>query len=326
MIHRRKRIVVLSVFLFATALLSFAYFYRRYPDPVYAGLPFSEHLYRMYDRRNVFPVRRAGRPPTSQELEQFHRYQLERQASYHALTNVGTEALPLLRHWLTAQPPGWTSNLQIRLSPYFPRIAANRRKIALTFLGQFSVEGSGQLFPLIVTVVSNKNAVDQRLAAAALARIALTGKNIDVDTALRALLPISYGMKDEFETRALGYYIWNVKYDVDRAIERIDPQRVYHPLIVLELGPLPNRVGAARELEAFPRMPERAVPLLIANLSSTNRSVQEHCAITLGSYREQAKPALPALSNLLSHPRERLRVAASNAISNINATDALTSR
>ena len=274
-----------------------------------------------------FPRGRPGRPPTSQELEEFRRSQLLRQASFNALTNVGPEALPLLRHWITAQSPSWTSNLQVRLTSYFPRLTANRRNIALSFLGQFSVERSEELFPLIANAISNKNTLDQRIASAALVRIAGSGKNIDVDTPLRALLPISYSMKGEhFHVSGGGFYFSNVKYDVDRAIEAIDPHRVYHPLIVLELGPLPNRVGAARELTDFPRMPERAVPLLIANLSSTNRSVQEQCAIALGNYESKAKPALPALSNLLSHPRERLRVAASNAISRINATDALTAR
>ena len=45
---------------------------------------------------------------------------------------------------------------------------------------------------------------------------------------------------------------------------------------------------------------------------------QENCAIALGKYGENASSALPALTNLLAHPRARIRTAASNAIVGIS--------
>lgn len=227
-----------------------------------------------------------------------------------------------MKHWLSSQPPPWTSNLQLRLAPYFPKINANRRQIALSFLANNRLDSGSELFPFVARALTNSNSTERLIAAAAMARIARTTNNIDADAALRALLPLSYELNDSSPViAATGVRLYNLNYEIDRAIEEIDPQRIFHPLLVLELGPLPNRVGAARELAELPRMPERAVPLLIANLSSTNRSVQEACAIALAKYEAQALPALPTLSNLLSHPRPRIRAAASNALSVINAKE-----
>jgi hypothetical protein len=104
---------------------------------------------------------------------------------------------------------------------------------------------------------------------------------------------------------------------LDGCIRQLDPQYLYRPLLVLELGPGPERVGAAMNLADFPRFPERAIPLLITNLNSTNRAVQQNCALALGKFGAQARPALPALTNLLNHPKDFVRGAASNAITSI---------
>ena len=107
-----------------------------------------------------------------------------------------------------------------------------------------------------------------------------------------------------------------------RTVMLIDPDWRHRHLITLEFGPEADRVGAAWALGNETFAPEKAVPLLVANLSSTNRALVENCAIALGKYGPPAAPALPVLTNLLAHPKLAIRSAVSNAVTEIGSPSA----
>jgi len=320
---RRRKIVLLSIGALglAAALLVLCYRFSLPPDPVIGELHFSEHLFRVYTRPPM-PWTRQKRAPTQAELAQFRSNTVSRSSSHHALRNVGPEVLPLISSWLATDPPAWKSNLQVRLQARgyeFPRLTANRRSIAWQFLAQHPVEIGPGTLPFFATVVSKGSQQDLFYASQAMSRLVLNTDRVDVEPTLRVLLPLYYKSQtlspaggnpfaDRESIAAMSLY---------RCIEQLDPQHLYRPLLILELGPTPDRVGASMNLADFPRFPERAIPLLMTNLGSTNRAVQQNCARALGKFGHQARPALPALTNLLTHPRAFVRLAASNAITSI---------
>jgi hypothetical protein len=318
--RRSKRLLATGVFALLAALIAFIFLlWPRYPDPVYDGVALSEHLYRLYSKP-VFSL--LARPRTAQaRAEQQKEFRL-RELSYEALKKAGPEAIPLLTNWLSTSQSAWQTNLHARLlrsGYHFPRITGDRRSIALSLLVHTQLDPQLDFAPMLVPILSNLNESDLLKAAQLISRTGPRTNEMDATPALRALLPVSYKYEAAEARHTEYFFSSSTKIEIDRAIESLDPKRKFHPLIVLELGPLPNRVGAARELAENPRLADRAIPLLIANLTSTNRSVQEHCALALARYRAQATPALPALSNLLTSSRERVRLAASNAISSITA-------
>ena len=323
---RRRKIVLLSIGALglAAALLVLIYRFSLPPDPVIGELHFSEHLFRAYTRPPS-PWTRQKRTPTQAELAQHRSNMVSRSSSHHALRNVGPEVLPLITNWLATDTPSWKSNLQARLESHgyeFPRLTANRRSIAWQFLARYPMEIGPSALPLFAIVVTNGSPADAFYAAQAISRMFQKIDHVDVESSLRILIPLYHNLQTVTRGQTLGFEPMAtpksmLAASIERSIQQLDPQYLYRPLLILELGPVPERVGAAMNLADFPRFPERAIPLLIANLNSTNRAVQQNSALALGKYGDRARPALPALTNLLHHPRDFVRLAASNAITSI---------
>ena len=317
--RRSKSLLATGILALVAALATFIYLlWPRYPDPIYNGVALSEHLYRLYSRPNSI---RFSSAPTAREIAEWQRISREREVSLKALQKIGPEALPLLTNWLVTAPSTWRSNLHVRLTRsgyHFPKLTADRRSAAISCLAFYPTNLEDNLAPIIIPMLTNLHPGVLHSAARIIYRTAHHANDAQADAALRTLLPMSYRMGTVEVTSAVSFHS-HAKFVIDQAIERLEPNRKHHPLVVLELGPMPNRVGAARELAGNPRLADRAIPLLVANLTSTNRSVQEHCAIALSAYGENAIPALPALSNLLTSSRPRVRIAASNAIVAIKA-------
>ena len=103
-------------------------------------------------------------------------------------------------------------------------------------------------------------------------------------------------------------------YHLDLCIGALDPDHKLQHTLTLESGTEADRVGAAWALGNARERPERVVPLLMTNLASGNSALVESCAIALGQYGNEARGALPLLSNLLEYPKPAVREAASNAI------------
>src|SRR5687767_4912795 len=325
---RRRKIVLLSfgAVALAVAILVLAYQYFSPHDPVIGELRFSDHLLRAY---TPFSWNRQNRPPNATEFKQHQTNLSLRASSRLSFSKAGPEVLPLITNWLATDTPSWKSNLQVRLQARgydFPRLTSNRRSIAWQFLAENPMEIGSDALPLFAMAVTNGSPRDAFYASQAIARLFRNIDHIDVETALRILLPLYHSMQTVTGGKSFGFEPMAtpqsmLAMSIDRCIRDLDPQSLYRPLLVLELGPVPERVGAAMNLADFPRFPERAIPLLITNLNSTNRAVQQNCARTLGKFRSQARPALPALTNLLHHPRDFVRLAASNAITSITQPD-----
>lgn len=275
-------------------------------DPLYGGTPLSQHLYALYGHRSIITVP-TGRARTAKGIAHYKAEAQKRMASRNALSLAGAEALPLVTNWLASEPVAWKVKLGERLMKHdfhYPQLTADRRSMGWSFLAEYPIPVAGsELFPHFATVVANGTGADLRNAARVMVRFMHSGKNIEVEAALRALMPLHYRMRETTGPSPLTGFSWPSAHDLESCIELADPQRVFRPLLVLEIGPTPDRVRAARELKDYPRIAARAVPLLIANLGSTNRAVQEHCALALGAYGEKARAALPPLTHLLAHPR-----------------------
>jgi hypothetical protein len=327
----KKMVLALGVILILGGAVLFAYLrWQAVPDPTYAGVPLSVLMHRIYGPR---PIVTAA--TLSNSITVWQKYNAERNTAIEALNSVkpGREALPLITNWLTTPPLSWKQKLGERLLKHnadYLNLSADRRRMALSFLSAYPIDAAPELLPCFAITAQSTNRADIVLTIAALTRLCQSGTNIDIDAALKILMPLKYSEQPEARSSLRSsqgtmdyYHLLSVStvyspHNLQRSIDSVDPARAFVPLYVLELAPEAERVGAAMELAAHPRMPERAVPLLIANLGSTNRSVQENCAIALGKYGDNARSALPALTNLLAHPRARIRTAASNAIVGIS--------
>jgi hypothetical protein len=321
---RRRKIVLLSIGALGLAAAIFAVVYQYFSphDPVIGELRFSDHLLRAY---TPFPWNRQNRPPNATEFKQHQTNLSLRASSRRALSKAGPEVLPLITNWLATDTPSWKSNLQVGLQARgydFPRLTANRRSIAWQFLAENPMEIGSDALPLFAIAVTNGSPRDAFYASQAISRLFGNIDHLDVEASLRILLPLYQNLQTVTGGKSFGFEPMAtpqsfLAMSIERCIQQLDPQYLYRPLLVLELGPTPERVGAAMNLADFPRFPGRAIPLLITNLNSTNRAVQENCARALGKFGPQARPALPALTNLLTHPRDFVRLAASNAITSI---------
>jgi hypothetical protein len=272
-------------------------------------------------------VLNASNAPNANAIAAWKAYGQKRSAARTALNSVrpGREALPLITNWLATEPLPWKMKLGQRLRAYNAdhlNLSVDRRALAWDFLSEFPIGAGNELLPYVRAATNSTNQLHVIQAVVAFVRNLRSAKNVDVEEAMRFLMPLKYQLGS---SQGFGPYYrfssWS--HELEGAIESLDPQRLLRPMYVLEFGPIPERVGAAMELTSLPRMPERAVPLLIANLLSTNRSVQEQCANALSKYGAAARDALPSLTNLLTHPRARLRLAASNAIVAIHGTNEL---
>jgi hypothetical protein len=313
-------------------------------DPLYSGERLSRHLYAIY----VAPAFTWGRSPaplSRREIAKIRAYNKRRMASSTALEGfgggwgfltitsaadraqipVGPEALPLITNWLASAPPtGWKLALGRRLARFVdvPSLTANHQFIAWCFLSDFPMLIEDPDLQIFLPGLTNNDAQIRQMASRALGRQIRAGMKVDKDKVIRLLFPASsYYIAADPLPDYQGPFGYNgrppLNQEIRSIIDGIDPRRELIPLYTLEMGQIPARVGAAMELMDKPRLPKRAIPLLISNLSSTNRSVQEKCALALGAYGFEARAALPVLSNLLAHPKERVRPAASNAITAI---------
>jgi hypothetical protein len=210
----------------------------------------------------------------------------------------------------------------------FPQLTADRRLIAWKFLAEYPLNLPAPELSIFVTGLTDTNHFVRSAASAALHRSFAQGMKVERDVAFRVLFPLSSSHMSAQQSDLTGSrpgtpYAWHMHNEgiaeaLRNLLNGLDPKREVIPLYTLEMGHIPARVGAANELARNPRMPERTVPLLIANLTSTNRAVIEGCAVALGAYGSAAESAVPHLEKLLEHPRERIRVASSNALESIN--------
>ena len=150
-----------------------------------------------------------------------------------------------------------------------------------------------------------------------LIRIARLGPFSDVPFA-PLIRSVSFGFPP-LQMRWPGQTKLNPRSYIEQTLTLIHQDWADSQLSTLALSSPADRVGAAWALGNSTHAPDKAVPLLMQDLNSTNRALIENCALALGKYGAPAHPALPLLSNLLDHPRPAIRSAASNAIRDISA-------
>jgi hypothetical protein len=102
--------------------------------------------------------------------------------------------------------------------------------------------------------------------------------------------------------------------DESPEIQALDPDHSLRWLLSLEFGDADDRTEAARALEKLRTFPEKAVPLLIANLRWPDTEVLVASAKALAAHAAAAESAVPALTNLLTHADASVVIAALDAI------------
>jgi hypothetical protein len=112
-----------------------------------------------------------------------------------------------------------------------------------------------------------------------------------------------------------------------RQAQRIAPAKPLNygssNLFQLQIGTDAQRAAAASFFFEEPILPHLVIPLLHSNLFGTNIQLVETSAKALGAYGGRAQDSSGALSNLLSHPKRYVRLAASNALQRIQISRAV---
>jgi HEAT repeat protein len=103
------------------------------------------------------------------------------------------------------------------------------------------------------------------------------------------------------------------------ALNAVDPEDLSARLFLVQHAPLSRRLTECWVLGRTASAPERAVPVLVECLGDAEAQVREAAAQTLGKYGTNAKPAIPALEGLFDDPKKYVRIAATNALQEIQA-------
>lgn len=249
-----------------------------------------------------------------------------------ALDGLGPKAVPLVQHWLHSEQPNW----MVRLATKYPKSRwipqtwrVDLREKALLAAMLSPTVGRGVFEDVFICLT---NTPLSALAQGAIAEIVETNPGIFARSAqieregfVRQILVMQREL-----IQPTGYYVRpagasprrNTSIDLmslQHVLDVLDAHYSIRSLVILERGEEPAKVGAAKRVIEDPVMARRALPLLIKNLQSSNRSVIEACANSLATYGPAASNALPYLSNYLSHPKAYVSGAASNAIARITA-------
>ncbi len=231
-----------------------------------------------------------------------------------AISAIGTNAIPLLLHWVVEEPsptrrkirnslPRWARDNQIVFSLLNARLsqAAQAAPQAFRALGT----NAALAVPHLLSISETNNAT-----AGAMAVIALAGMG---DCGLPATLTIVTNGTARHRLFAMKWMAQNRSLYSDPA-----------PLIPPLLSCLADNnwvvvANAAETLGTFKLRPDIVVPRLADALTNSRPAVRSAVIMALSDYGSNAVPALSSLSNCLADPLPGVTNAAIRAIERIQA-------
>jgi hypothetical protein len=233
-----------------------------------------------------------------------------------AISEIGTNALPLLLKWIRYELPAWRGELAKDNHPILQRfvrpfVTTKREVLADASLFSFRILGTNaaNAIPELAGLMQNASAPQTAFRAmGALSQIGTNG--------LPALI-------SAIQDSQYPFRVWAV---TTIAFMQASPASasVTTPLLIECLSdttnpriPLVAALGLGRDKYA----PQLAIPALTRCLATTGASEQLRCAAAqaLARFGTQATNALPALTNALTDSSLMVRYAATNAIEKITS-------
>lgn len=224
-----------------------------------------------------------------------------------AIRAMGTNALPDLVKWIADEPAAWRKT-PYRLPKKVPKwmVDESSDKRAELALKGFEILGTNAspALPGLLRLIGNTNAPMARSHAME----ALTHLGNCAIPTLKRLLHESRNTRETgllVDIRTMGT---NAIPLVPAVIEHLGSTNLLHAGI------------AAGTLGILRLEPDLAVPALTASLTNAG-VVRERAMISLSQFGSHARPALPALTNLLTDPHVSFRRLAAEVIEAINGKD-----
>jgi HEAT repeat protein len=241
----------------------------------------------------------------------------EQDAAGYAVRHIGTNALPILLHWMSYQVPNWRSKLVEvvqRMPISSPRkraldnrmLGLNASRAAISEIGfEILREEAAPAVPALAGMVEDPNSRERRVRAMlALVSIGKDGMQPMVAAVTNKALPVQY------RCMAAGYIADPNMYLGTNAISAARA-------IISCLEDPAVAVCIAQVLGILKFAPEEAVPALAKCLRSQDPDLRARAATALGEFGEDASSAVPDLLLIASDKDQTVRDTVTNALERI---------
>lgn len=308
-LKRKKAILLLSFLALGLATIIYVRFFTGPSDAYIEGARLSEHLIEAFNPAyQPFGRLLPGRDPE------------KRQRSIEAFEKAPAEKCAfLLLAWIEYQETAWRPYLARKARQWgYPirRLEVDYRSTALRALWHRPVESAALVEPLMRLLTNQEPSYyyppTPSHALGILEKMLATNLKCDREEIAGRFVALA----EEFAARPANPYdpFSNMVSALERCVRLCKPEEGEYNLLLIRCASEPRKAGAAWALGESGQIPEKAVPVLIECLSSTNKALVERSAQALGKYGAVAKAALPKLAELVSHKSRLVRSAASNAV------------
>lgn len=233
-----------------------------------------------------------------------------------AISEIGTNALPLLMKWIRYERPAWRGELAKDNHPILQRfvgpfVTTKREVLADASLFGFKTLGANAAIAIPELTGLMRNASAPQTAFRAMGALSQIGTN-----GLRPLISAIQDPKYPFHYRAVATIAFMHASPVSATVTT--------PVLIQCLSDTTNPripLVAALGLGHSKCAPQLSIPALTRCLATASASEQLRCAAvqSLARFGAQATNALPELTNALTDPSLLVRSAATNAIEKIKS-------
>ena len=243
-------------------------------------------------------------------------------AARDAIRLAGTNSLPLLVEWLRTETPSlnkrigrqlWALGVQTTLFPPDDLAVVACKAVPL---GMDGVEIAGEL----VAASTNENLNVANMATAVLMRQSmLLSSEFPAKKALEIRKPLERAIQVLQRRSALANS--NAESERIRVLKGIQQRFLSSPYMMAGLKDedLQAQMHYARILSRRGAAYGEAEPVLWSHLESNDARVVEHAVICLKNYGGKASSSIVRIEQAFSHPDEKVRQAATNAVTRIKA-------
>lgn len=274
-------------------------------DPVVAGKRLSEHLLatQFY---GAFPLGTG--------------FDAQAKLGREAIQESGTNSLPLISAWLRSETPLWKCRVGQWLAragvlwAEFPLV--EKRLLALNALALHLRGKAAPLIPVLADCCTNSNSKFVREAAATLSTIVSDLDKIEPGIAIESVPRIERAIAS-LESQSKGAGRLPSQSLLESALQMIDPRREIRLVLELNGNDDQKRQSAMRVLSRRGVHFDKVRPHLAAHLRAKDVSSVENAIASACNYGAAAASLVPDLRPLDSHPDEKIRLLASNALSRI---------
>lgn len=236
-------------------------------------------------------------------------------AARDLVIEAGTNCVPILRRWLREEVSTWRKRIGLRLFAKGIESSAFPTK-DFQYLAFRAIQDLGRdALPLTVDLAASCTNANAFLANEA-------ARTLEIQFTKLEEFPISMrGPLIAALNESLAVLEQKAAHDSSFRYPGVRLKRLRDSAgLILDVESLSEeeRAKALRLLSRRDQLYERALPYLLNHLVSTNSAIAENAAICLRNYGAKAANTLPDLEKALSHPNERVRAEAAQAIQRIS--------